>query len=259
MEIEIAGVSKTYPKGVRALRRIDLTVKKGERFALLGPNGAGKSTLVRILCGLSPRDEGTVRVAGHDPARLHRDFPRLVGVASQENDLDPDLSVQGHLVFQGRLFGAHRNDARRRASELVADFRLESEANKKASALSGGNRRRLHVALAMVHQPHLLFLDEPTVGMDPVARAEFWETLRNINAERDLTILLTTQYLEEADRHTRTMALLLEGEIAWRGSVDAFKKETHPDPGAGLEEAFLAYLTDRGQGPRDKDKEGNHG
>jgi ABC-2 type transport system ATP-binding protein len=136
---------------------------------------------------------------------------KMIGVASQDNEIDPTEKVENLLIFQGRLFGMKKPEATKRANELIQLFELEKERNKKASVLSGGNKRRLHCALALVHRPRILFLDEPTVGMDPVARANFWEVITQLNSKETVTIFLTTQYLDEADKHATEMALIVDG------------------------------------------------
>ena len=236
------GIVKHFPKGVKALDGLDLFVSEGSRFVLLGPNGAGKSTLVRILCTLSRPDKGTMRICGLDPDKKQRDLMRLIGVAGQENDLDPEEKTEDHLLFQGALFGLGRQLRRRRAEELIDIFCLDEHAGKKVKELSGGNRRKLHCALSMVHSPKLLFLDEPTVGMDPEIRHQFWESLRKVNREDGTTLFLTTQYLEEADRHAEEMALLIRGNICRRGTVKSFKMSAGGSTGGTLEEVYLQLL-----------------
>ncbi|HNX60047.1 MAG TPA: ABC transporter ATP-binding protein, partial [Spirochaetota bacterium] len=158
--------------------------------------------------------------------------------------LDTDETPRRLLEFQGRLFGLGAG-SRERSDELLALFRLETEASKKVSAMSGGNQRRLHIALSLVHQPGILFLDEPTVGMDPESRALFWESIRSLNTTRNTTVFLTTQYLDEAERHTRTMALLIDGKIEWHGSVADFKRTVRSgtaDPESSLEDSYLHFI-----------------
>jgi ABC-2 type transport system ATP-binding protein len=240
--IEARGIVKQYPKGARALDGVDLSVPEGSRFVLLGPNGAGKSTLVRILCTLSRPDEGAMTICGLDPEKKGRELMRLIGVAGQENDLDPEERVKEHLLFQGSLFGLGRQERQSRTEELIDSFRLGEHALKKVKELSGGNKRKLHCALSLVHRPKLLFLDEPTVGMDPEIRHQFWESLRRVNREEGMTLFLTTQYLEEADRHADELALLDRGKICYRGTVDSFKSLAEESGVKSLEEGYLHYL-----------------
>jgi len=244
-EIILTNISKTYPGGTEALKGVSLKVPGGTTLALLGPNGAGKSTLVRIMTTLSRPDDGTVRIGGLPPEDNVRTIQRIIGMASQENDLDPTATVRDHLVFQGRLFGLSRREARGRAEELISEFLLEEETAKKTADLSGGNKRKLHCALALVHRPAVLFLDEPTVGMDPEARAAFRSTLRKYREEKGATIFLTTQYLEEAEKSAEEMALLMNGLLEFTGKVDRFKQEVHPEGGATLEESYLKWMAER--------------
>lgn len=242
--IEARGVTKAYRKGPKALAGVDLDVPAACRFALLGPNGAGKSTLVRILCSLSRPDAGSVTVAGHSLPGEARAARAAVGVALQDVQLDPAESVAGQLAFQGRLYGRDRSGAARRAEELMRRFGLEDLAGRKAGELSGGNKRRLHAALALVHEPTVLFLDEPTVGMDPEGRAAFWEEMRRLNAEEGRCVFFTTQYLEEAEKHGDELAVLDAGTVAYRGSVSGFAS-AHAGPGGDLEAGYLAFVRAR--------------
>ena len=179
-EIQIKQLFKKYPDGTEALKGINLEIGKSRFFALLGPNGAGKSTLVRILTTLIRKDSGEFFIDGFNPESDFSKIQGTIGVASQENEIDPSETVENTLVFQGRLFGMTKSQAAGRARELTGMFQLDSEKNKKAGILSGGNKRRLHCALALVHNPKILFLDEPTVGMDPEARANFWEIISRL-------------------------------------------------------------------------------
>lgn len=245
--IEARGLIKSYPRGARALDSVDLRVTEGSRFVLLGPNGAGKSTLVRVLSTLSRPDRGTRTLCGHHPEKDLPQVMRLIGVVGQENDLDPEGRVEEMLCFQGALFAMGRAERMDRARELIGEFGLAEHRGKRVRELSGGNKRKLHCALAMVHRPKLLFLDEPTVGMDPEVRSRFWEAIRRSNREEGMTLFLTTQYLEEADRHAEEMALLIEGRVRFRGSVQRFKELTRAG-GSGtavassLEDVYLRYL-----------------
>jgi ABC-2 type transport system ATP-binding protein len=241
-EIFIKNLTKKYPKGPEALRGINLEVGKGQFFALLGPNGAGKSTLVKILTTLIRKDGGEFSIGGQNPDKEFSNTRSFIGVASQDNELDPAEKVEELLMFQGRLFGLSKLQARQRAEELIEAFELQTERHKKCEVLSGGNKRRLHCALALVHSPHLLFLDEPTVGMDPEARARFWQVITHLNKNDGVTIFLTTQYLEEADKHATEMALIRDGLIHYSGSVSEFKKMVNGDKQLTLEESYLTYV-----------------
>lgn len=242
VEIRIKNLKKKYPNGTEALKGIDLEIGKGQLFALLGPNGSGKSTLVKILTTLIRKDSGDFTIAGMNPEKNFAQVQKHFGVASQENDLDPTETVFFLLQFQGELFGLSRTQAKNRADELIELFQLETERNKKSGALSGGNKRRLHCALALVHKPGILFLDEPTVGMDPLARHTFWEIISRLNKEDKVTTFLTTQYLDEADKHATQMAMIMNGEIRFCGEVAEFKNMVYPDKNYSLEDNYLAYI-----------------
>jgi ABC-type multidrug transport system ATPase subunit len=239
--IELRGLAKTYRKGPRALAGVDLDIPESSRFTLLGANGAGKSTLVRILCTLLHADAGSATICGHQLSGGTAAIRALIGVALQDTQLDPDLDAPSQLRFQARLFGLSRQQAGDRAEQLIARFGLEPVAGRKAAELSGGNKRRLHVALALVHQPRVLFLDEPTVGMDPESRAAFWAEMRRLNVEEGTTVFFTTQYLEEAGRHGDQLALIDAGQIAYRGTVKDFSA-AHGGPDGDLESGYLNFL-----------------
>lgn len=242
VEILFKSITKKYRKGPEALRGIDLEVGKGELFTLLGPNGAGKSTLVKIATTIIRKDSGQFSIGEHNP---HRDFSpirRYIGVALQDNELDPAETAENLLTFQGRLFGLTRNQAQQRTEELLDAFELQTERAKKCETLSGGNKRRLHCALALVHRPRVLFLDEPTVGMDPEARARFWQVITHLNKKEGVTVFLTTQYLEEADKHATQMALIKDGTIHYCGTVESFKKLVNAEKQTSLEESYLAWM-----------------
>jgi ABC-2 type transport system ATP-binding protein len=241
-EIQIQNLVKKYPNGTEALKGVSLEIEKGQFFTLLGPNGAGKSTLVKIMTTLIPKDSGSFTISGINPETNHSKIQRIIGVASQDNEIDPTEQVENLLVFQGRLFGLSKPEVSKRTDELIRLFQLEKEKNKKASALSGGNKRRLHCALALVHKPSILFLDEPTVGMDPLARANFWEIITDINKTEGVTVFLTTQYLDEADKHATEMALIVAGEIHYAGSIVGFKNKVNPDESLSLEDSYLQYV-----------------
>jgi ABC-2 type transport system ATP-binding protein len=242
VEIQIKNLRKKYPNGTEALKGINLEIDKGQFFALLGPNGAGKSTLVKILTTLIRKDSGDFTIGGINPEKSFSLVQKHIGVASQENELDPKETVFLLLQFQGELFGLSRTLAKKRAYELIDLFQLETERNKKAETLSGGNKRRLHCALALVHKPNVLFLDEPTVGMDPLARHTFWEIISRLNREDKVTTFLTTQYLDEADKYASQMAMIIDGEIRFAGDVAKFKSMVHPDENFSLEDSYLKYI-----------------
>jgi ABC-2 type transport system ATP-binding protein len=241
-EIIFKNITKKYPKGPEALQGINLEVGKGELFTLLGPNGAGKSTLVKIATTLIQKDSGEFSVGGKNPDHNFSNIRRHIGVAMQDNELDPTENAENLLRFQGRLFGLTKTQSQQRADELIHAFELDTERTKKCETLSGGNKRRLHCALALVHKPKVLFLDEPTVGMDPEARARFWQVITHLNKNEGVTLFLTTQYLEEADKHATQMALIKDGSIHYSGKVKSFKKMVNSEKQSSLEESYLDWM-----------------
>jgi ABC-2 type transport system ATP-binding protein len=241
-EIRVSNLKKRYPNGVEALKGVDMEIFQGQFFALLGPNGAGKSTLVKIITTLLKKDSGDSLISRFNSEKEITEIRKYIGVALQDNELDPTKTTESLLQFQGRLFGLSKAEAKLRAEELIDLFQLTTERSKKADALSGGNKRRLHCALALVHKPQILFLDEPTVGMDPLARATFWQIIYNLNILHGVTVFLTTQYLEEADKFASEMALIIDGKIRFKGTVSLFKSQVHPQVNASLEESYIKYI-----------------
>jgi ABC-2 type transport system ATP-binding protein len=222
--IEAEGLVKDYGE-VRALDGLDLDVRAGTVFGLLGPNGAGKSTTVKILTTLSRATAGAARVAGFDVAREPLQVRRAIGVVGQKHGCDLEATGRENLVLQGELYGMA--DSRRRADELLERFDLPGE--RQAKTYSGGMQRRLDVALGLIHRPQVLFLDEPTTGLDPEARALMWAEIERLARDEGMTILLTTHYLEEADRLASRLAIVDRGRIVARGTPDALKSELEGD------------------------------
>ena len=217
------GLTKSYGE-VRVLRGIDLSVPAGTVFALLGPNGAGKTTAVRILATLIRPDGGTAAVAGHDVVRRPRDVQRAISLTGQSAAVDELLTGAENLVMLGRLRRLGRRGARRRAAELLAEFDLADAGHRLVRTYSGGMRRRLDLAAGLVHQPEVLFLDEPTTGLDPRSRQTTWTAVRAL-ARRGVTVLLTTQYLEEADQLADRVAFLDRGRVIAEGAPGELKAE----------------------------------
>jgi ABC-2 type transport system ATP-binding protein len=210
---------------LRAVDDVDLRVEGGTVFGFLGPNGAGKSTVVRILTTILAPTAGRALVAGHDVERDGHAVRAAIGVALQEVGLDALMTARELLVLQARLFGASGAEARRVAERLLATVDLaEVEPKKRIGKYSGGMKRRLDLALALVHDPVILFLDEPTTGLDPVSRAAIWEEVRRLNRERGITVFLTTQYLEEADRLADRVAIIDRGTIVAEGTPQELKR-----------------------------------
>jgi daunorubicin resistance ABC transporter ATP-binding subunit len=222
--VEVEHLTKVYPDGTRAVDDVSFGVARGETFGFLGPNGAGKTTTIRILVTLLPKTGGTASVGGFDVDRRPEDIRAMIGYAGQFIGVDVDLTGRENLVLQGRLHGMSARDAARRADELLEVFALQEAASRRAGAYSGGMRRRLDLAQALVHQPPLVFLDEPTTGLDPQTRNALWRHLEELN-ENGTTIFLTTQYLEEADRLCRRLSIIDHGRIVVTGSPEDLKRE----------------------------------
>jgi ABC-2 type transport system ATP-binding protein len=227
---------------VEAVRGVDLEVRAGEIFGFLGPNGAGKSTTVRMLTTLLTITSGVARVAGADVAREPDEVRRRIGVALQEAGLDPRQSGRELLMLQGRLFGLSGREAAARTAELLALVELEEAADRRIKGYSGGMKRRLDLASALVHEPEVLFLDEPTTGLDPASRLTVWEEVRRING-RGTTVFLTTQYLEEADQLCDRLAIIDDGRIVREGTPDELKASLREARGLAsdptLDDVFL--------------------
>jgi ABC-2 type transport system ATP-binding protein len=227
--IEATSLVKNYPPDVRALDGLSLAVPAGTIFGLLGPNGAGKSTTVRVLTTLTRPDSGSARVAGidvlADPVRVRHS----IGVVGQKHGIDPEATGRENLLLQAELYGIAGRDARRRADESLARFHLTDAADRKAKTYSGGMQRRLDVALGLINRPEVLFLDEPTTGLDPEARADMWREIERLAGEERMTILLTTHYLEEADRLAARLAIVDRGRVVVEGTPDELKNELHGD------------------------------
>ncbi len=239
-----AGLVKHYDGGddaVEAVRGVDLEVQPGEIFGFLGPNGAGKSTTVRMLTTLLTITAGSAEVAGFDVAADPEGVRRRIGVALQEAGLDPRQTGRELLTLHGRLFGLDAAAATARTEELLELVELEGAADRVTKGYSGGMRRRLDLAAALVHEPEVLFLDEPTTGLDPASRLTVWEELRRINRE-GTTIFLTTQYLEEADQLCDRLAIIDDGRIVREGTPASLKadlSERRGGAGVSLDDVFL--------------------
>src|SRR5215210_3931480 len=197
--IEVEQLVRVFKKGPRAVDGIDLAVAPGEIYGFLGPNGAGKSTTVLVLTTLLPPTSGTARVAGFDVVREGPKVRAMIGAALQEAALDPFLTGREHLNLQAALHGLSRKERKRRGEELLERVGLEEAADRRVRGYSGGMKRRLDLALALVHQPRILFLDEPTTGLDPQSRSALWAEVSRLARDEGVTVFLTTQYLEEAD------------------------------------------------------------
>ena len=235
--VSVEGLRKVYPDGTEAVRGIDFAVAEGEFFGFLGPNGAGKSTTIKMLVTLIPPTGGHASVAGFALGRDDRKIREVIGYAAQDVSVDEDLSGRENMILSGRLYHLSHQDASRRADELLELAGLTDVAHKRAGFYSGGMRRRLDLAQALVHRPRLLFLDEPTTGLDPQNRRAMWDELSKLN-RNGTTIFLTTQYMEEADTLCKRLAIIDHGTIVSEGSPAALKASL------GGEVLTLSFPTD---------------
>ncbi|MFA5060137.1 MAG: ABC transporter ATP-binding protein [Candidatus Omnitrophota bacterium] len=246
--ISIDGLTKFYGK-LRALNKIAFNVKRGDFFAFLGPNGAGKTTTINVLTGLSNYNEGDVKVFGYDVTKEYRQTRPLIGLCAQEFNFDPFLTIHRLLVYQAGYFGIPEKEAARRADELLERFQLTEKRNVKHRALSGGMKKRLLICRALIHDPEILILDEPTAGCDLELKFRIWEYLTQLNKEGK-TIFLTTHYMEEAEKLCKTIGIVHHGEIVRIGE----KKSVLQD--RSLETVFLE-VTVKDETPVYKNGSGN--
>ncbi len=241
MLIEAHDLVKTYPNHAprgaathqlsttQALDGLSIAIEAGEIFGLLGPNGAGKSTAIKVLTTLTRPDSGSASVAGHDVLRHPERVRRAIGVVAQRSGTDPLATGRDNLTLQGRLYGLGGGALKRRVGELFERFDLAHAADRPVKTYSGGMQRRLDVALGLVHEPTVLFLDEPTTGLDPEARSALWAEIGRLSTDERLTILLTTHYLEEADRLADRLAIVDAGRVIATGTPDGLKGELRGD------------------------------
>jgi len=254
--IEAQQLVKTYAvhgskHGIRALDGLDLAVPRGVIYGLLGPNGAGKSTTVKILTSLARPDTGSARVAGIDVLAQPGRVRHMIGVVAQRSGADPTATGRENLMLQGRLYGLRGGSVRARADELLGHFGLTEAAGRLVKTYSGGMQRRLDVALGLMHRPEVLFLDEPTTGLDPESRAAMWQEIARLAGGEGMTVLLTTHYLEEADRLASQLAIVDRGRVVATGTPDGLKGQLRGDvvqvelpagADAGLVRSVLAGL-----------------
>ena len=238
MALRIAELTKRYPTGTEALRGVSLEIEAGEFFGLLGPNGAGKSTLIHCTTGLARPSSGTISVFGHDVVADGSQARLAVGLAPQDVNLDWFLTAAETLDYHGGYFGMPRKERRERTKELLDAFSLTSKKDERTRTLSGGMKRRLILARALMHRPRLLILDEPTAGVDVELRLELWQYVQRINAE-GTTILLTTHYLEEAEQLCDRIAFINGGRIVAEGTSQDLAAEFGV---ASLEDAYLELV-----------------
>jgi ABC-2 type transport system ATP-binding protein len=243
--IEAVDVRKTYPPAVTALDGLSLAVEAGTIFAVLGPNGAGKSTTVRVLTTLTRPDSGSARVGGidvmADPVRVRR----AIGVVGQKHGSDPEATGRENLVLGREFYGISGRSSRARVAEALERFGLLDAADRPVKTYSGGMQRRLDIAMGLLHRPQVLFLDEPTTGLDPEARVELWQEIERLASEELMTILLTTHYMEEADRLASQVANVDRGRVVVSGAPEELKSDLDGDAiqielAAGDADALLA-------------------
>ncbi|MFG2353690.1 ABC transporter ATP-binding protein [Streptomyces sp. NPDC048521] len=251
--ISAAGLARTFTTKhgpVEAVRGIDLTVHEGEILGFLGPNGAGKTTTLRMLTTLLKPTGGTATVAGHDLATDPVGVRRACGYVAQSGGVDPQISVREELVTQGRMYRLTQGEAVARTHELARDLDLTELLDRTCGALSGGQRRRLDIAMALTHRPRVLFLDEPTTGLDPGSRADLWDLVRRLRDEHGTTVFLTTHYLDEADALSDRLVIVDKGTVVAEGTPTALKLRYGGSIDATLQDTFLA-ITGRGAAPAD--------
>jgi ABC-2 type transport system ATP-binding protein len=236
--LDINGLVKTYKTGVEALRGVDLEIGAGEFFGLLGPNGAGKSTLIHCATGLAQPTSGDIQIFGHDAVGDYAEARQAVGLAPQELNLDWFLTLEETLDYHAGYFGMPKRERRERAADLLETFSLYDKRKERTRTLSGGMKRRLILARALMHRPRLLILDEPTAGVDIELRLELWHYVKQINSE-GTTILLTTHYLEEAEQLCDKIAFINEGNVVAQGSSSELA-DTYGV--ANLEDAYLELV-----------------
>jgi ABC-2 type transport system ATP-binding protein len=220
--------SKRQTTSVEAVKGIDLDVAEGEIFGFLGPNGAGKTTTLRMLATLIPPDDGEATIAGHSLRTEAGAVRRSIGFVAQGGGTTDDVTGREELILQARMYGMSKAEAAKRAEEALAAFDLTEYADRKCKTYSGGQRRRVDIAMGVIHRPQVLFLDEPTSGLDPQSRAHMWDEIRRLRAE-GMTVFITTHYLDEADALCDRIAIIDHGEIVAEGTPDALKREISGD------------------------------
>lgn len=246
--IQVDDLVKTYPDGTQAVKGISFKVDDGEFFGFLGPNGAGKSTTIKILTTLLRKTSGSASVAGLDVGKEAQSIRKQIGVQMQDTVIDEDLTGRENLVLQGHLQQMHGEQLDQRVEDLLKIVDLGEAADKRSAYYSGGMKKRLDLASTLVHRPKILFLDEPTTGLDPQSRASIWSYLKQLNQE-GITIFITTQYLEEVDRLCRRLAILDHGEIVAQGTPAELKSEI------GADRVTLGFENGNGGGLKDKAKQ----
>ncbi len=227
--ISVKNLVEVYSDGTKAVDDISFNINEGEFFGFLGPNGAGKSTTIKILTTLLRKTSGFVTIAGYDVEKQAAAIRKIIGVQSQETTVDGDLTGRENITLQGHFHQMDSSEIKKRVNELIGLVGLEEAAEKRARNYSGGMKKRLDLATALVHKPKILFLDEPTTGLDPQSRSAIWTYLEKLNKEEGITIFLTTQYLEEADKLCKRLSIIDVGKIVASGSPFELKREIGAD------------------------------
>ena len=222
--IKITNLRKTYSNGFKALNGINLNIEKGKFFGLLGPNGAGKTTTIGILTGLINLTSGSILVDGLDVIKDYKKTRRMIGLSPQEINLDVFFTIKELLIFQGGYYGLSLKESKKKVKELLKSLGLEDKMNAKSRELSGGMKRRVQIAKALVHNPEIIILDEPTAGVDIELRHLLWDSLKDMNVNQNKTLILTTHYIEEAENLCDEVAIIDNGEIIAQGSPDELIK-----------------------------------
>ncbi len=234
--IKVSNLTKNF-KDFVAVNDISFEVKRGEIFAFLGPNGAGKSTTIKIITTLATPTSGKIEINGHDPLKNKDQTRKSFGIVFQDPSLDDDLTAYENMALHASLYGLPKNIAKSRIQELLEFVELWERRNSFVKTFSGGMKRRLEIARGLLHHPKILFLDEPTIGLDPQTRNHVWSYVKDINEKENMTVFLTTHYMDEAERVADRIAIMDHGKIIATGSSDVLKKKTNT---TSLEDAFLA-------------------
>jgi len=238
--IEVKNLVKSF-KNFKAVDDISFSVKKGEIFAFLGPNGAGKSTTIKMLTTLLEADSGTIKVNGFSPEKDKDNIRKSFGIVFQDPSVDEDLTAWENMEFHALLYGIPKKERLVKIKELLEFVELWDRRNDLVSKFSGGMRRRLEIARGLLHHPKILFLDEPTLGLDPQTKNHMWNYIREINKKEGMTVFFTTHYMDEAEKMAQKVAIIDHGKIITQGTVESLKRETKSK---SLEEAFLVLTGD---------------
>ena len=234
--IEIRKLTKDY-KDIRAVDNLDLEIREGELFALLGVNGAGKTTTIKMLCSITQPTSGDALLNGKSIASDADEVKKIIAVSPQETAVAPNLSVEENLMLMCGVHGLDRQESLQRTKEMIGEFKLDRIRSKKASKLSGGWQRRLSIAMALISEPQILFLDEPTLGLDVIARSELWDTIRELKSR--MTIILTTHYMEEAEELSDRIGVMRDGHLLAVGTAAELKEKTGEEK---FENAFIKLV-----------------